>query len=110
MEISEIKPIATSEKITPMISAEKNGKLRVTYPGWDDHKSVPFGHRLRGDFIGDPDLGRGSPIGDPDVLGRASGRKSSMGGCLIDDPGGGRGPWSRVVYGKRSRFSTGFWG
>ena len=31
MDISEIAPILTAEKIRPTISAEKNGKLRVTY-------------------------------------------------------------------------------
>jgi hypothetical protein len=75
MEISEIAPILRADKITVTISAEKNGKLRVIYQDWDEYKSVPFGHRLWGDFIGDPDLGRGSPIGDPDVLGRANRRE-----------------------------------
>ena len=31
MQISEIAPILTGEKVTVTISAEKNGKLRVTY-------------------------------------------------------------------------------
>ena len=45
MEIAEIAPIARADKLTLTVSAEKNGKQRVTYPGWDDYKSVPFGHR-----------------------------------------------------------------
>jgi len=59
MEIAEIAPIARADKLTLTVSAEKNGKQRVTYPGWDDYKSVPFGHRLWGHFIDDPNLGRG---------------------------------------------------
>jgi hypothetical protein len=85
MDVSEIKPIATSEEMTPTIRAEKNGKLRVTYKNWDDYKVVAFGHRLWGDFIGDPDLGRGSPIGDLDVWGGPQ-KDSWMEGGLIDDP------------------------
>jgi hypothetical protein len=36
MEIAEIKPILTGEKVTVTISAEKNGKLRVTYADRED--------------------------------------------------------------------------
>jgi hypothetical protein len=43
MEISEIALILRADKITVTISAEKNGRQRVTYPGWDDHKSVLLG-------------------------------------------------------------------
>jgi hypothetical protein len=43
MEIAEIAPILTANKATVTISAEKNGRQRVTYPGWDDHKSVLSG-------------------------------------------------------------------
>ena len=35
MEISEIAPILRADNVTLTISAEKNGKLRVTYQGWD---------------------------------------------------------------------------
>jgi hypothetical protein len=34
MEISKIKPILTVDKATLTFSAEKKGKIRVTYPGW----------------------------------------------------------------------------
>jgi hypothetical protein len=61
MEIAEIAPLLRADKITVTILAERNGKLRVTYPGWGDYKRVPFGHRVWGDFIGDPDLGGGPP-------------------------------------------------
>jgi len=33
MEIAEIAPLLRADKITVTISAEKNEKLRVTYPG-----------------------------------------------------------------------------
>ena len=45
MEISEIKPILTADKATLTFSAEKDGKIRVTYE-WDDAKAVPFGYRF----------------------------------------------------------------
>ena len=61
MEISEIAPILKAEKATPAFSAEKNGKMRVTYPRWNIANAVPLGHRIRGDSIDDPDPGGGSP-------------------------------------------------
>ena len=52
MEIAEIAPIARADKITLTISAEKNGKLRVTYADRDGAKAVPFGFALRSDLGG----------------------------------------------------------
>jgi hypothetical protein len=52
MQISEIAPILTGEKVTVTISAEKNGKLRVTYADRDGAKAVPFGFALRSDLGG----------------------------------------------------------
>jgi hypothetical protein len=40
MDIAEIAPLLRTDKITPTISAEKNGKRRVAYPGGDLVKSV----------------------------------------------------------------------
>jgi hypothetical protein len=34
MDIAEIDPIARADKLVLTISAEKNGKLRVTLLGW----------------------------------------------------------------------------
>jgi hypothetical protein len=33
MEIAEIAPLLRADKVTLTVSAEKNEKLRVTYPG-----------------------------------------------------------------------------
>ena len=47
MQISEIAPILTGEKVTVTISAEKNGKLLAIYADRDDARAVPFGFALR---------------------------------------------------------------
>ena len=46
MAYSQIAPILTAEKATLTFSAEKNGKVRVTYQGWTDQQVVPFGSQL----------------------------------------------------------------
>jgi hypothetical protein len=94
MEISEIAPILRTDKITVTISAEKNGEIHVTYADREDAKDVSFGRRLWADFIDDPDLGRGSPIGDPEWVWGVSQKDSLDGGGLIGDPGAGWGPSS----------------
>jgi hypothetical protein len=45
MEISEIAPILRADKITPTISAEKNGKIRVTYTRGNGSETVLDLHR-----------------------------------------------------------------
>src|SRR5689334_847499 len=35
----QISPIFKADKVTPHISREKDGKLRLAYAGWDDTRS-----------------------------------------------------------------------
>jgi hypothetical protein len=35
-----IAPIFTADKVNLIVSREKDGKLRLIYPGWDDAKVV----------------------------------------------------------------------
>jgi hypothetical protein len=38
--IAEIAPIFIADKVSPAVSSEKDGKLRLVYAGWDDAKVV----------------------------------------------------------------------
>ena len=40
----QIDPLFRADTVSPTFTAEKDGRVKVTYRGWDDHKVVPPGH------------------------------------------------------------------